>query len=358
MKKYLHAFNLIPSLGPASLKKIIDYFPSLAYAWQAPSSAFQKCGLGTKTISNLISWRENIEPQKEWEKLENTDIEIITYQDKVFPKKLKEIFPPPAVLYAKGNINLLNNPSIGVVGSRKMSDYGQAACIHITRPLIKSGLVIVSGLAIGIDATAHKNALQLNGPTIAVLGSGINKEVLFPAQNRTLADEIIEKGGLIISEYSPTTKAARPYFPARNRIISGLSLATIVIEAQRKSGALITAFKALEQNREVFTVPGSIFSGNSDGTNYLLKKGAIPVLSGQEILDELHLTSCEEPPPARNLTLDEQKIINILSGEPLHIDKIIKKTRLNANIAVSLLTSMELDEIITNLGNNKFIKNI
>ncbi|MBU0732017.1 DNA-processing protein DprA [Patescibacteria group bacterium] len=354
MKKYLHALNLIPELGPSRLGKIIDYFPSLAYAWHAPQSAFIKCGLDRKTVASILALRPDINPDEEWEYLEKNKIQVISE----LPQKLIETGSSPAILYAKGNPELLKKPSIGVVGSRKMTDYGLAACRQISLPLIKAGLVIVSGLATGIDATAHQAALDADGPTIAVLGSGINENVIFPAGNRPLARNIINKGGLVISEYPPQTKAARPYFPARNRIISGLSLATIVIEAERKSGALITAFKALEQNREVFTVPGSIFSQKSDGTNYLLKKGAMPVLSGQEILDELHLTPSEDAHPPRNLTLDEQKIINVLSGEPLHIDKIIKQTRLNPNIAVSLLTNMELDEIITNLGNNKFIKNI
>lgn len=354
MEKYLHAFNLVPELGPSRLRKIIAHFPSLAHAWKAPRSALTKCGLDQKTVGSIMARRPGIDPENEYRSLEKRRIRVISEM----PKKLEETGSSPAILYAKGDVELLGNPSVGVVGSRKMTEYGQAACRHVCLPLVNAGLVIVSGLASGIDAAAHQAALDAGGPTIAVLGCGLDEKVLFPACNRGLARNIVARGGLLISEYPPETKAARPYFPARNRIISGLGMGTVVIEARRKSGALITAFKALEQNREVFAVPGSVFSRNSDGANYLLKKGAMPVLSGQDILDELHLSASEAPPPPRNLNLDEQKIIRILTGEPLHIDKIIEQTRLNPDIAVSLLTSMELDEIVTNLGNNKFIKNI
>ncbi|MFH1536954.1 MAG: DNA-processing protein DprA [Patescibacteria group bacterium] len=357
MSKYLHALNLIPELGPKRLERIIDYFPDLKHAWQANYSDLQKAKIEPRIISRILKNRETINPDQEWEKILTSNIGVITIKNKNYPQQLKEIYNPPAILYYQGNIDLLNSISIAVVGSRKISEYGIRASNLIVKQLASAGLTIISGLALGVDTMAHKNANH----TIAVLGSGINNHVIFPYENRKLAQNLIENNSLVISEYPPNMKAQRAFFPMRNRIISGLSLGTLVIEARERSGALITAFKALEQNREVFIVPGSIFNKNSDGTHYLLKKGATAITSGQEIIDELHLDlSVKEKPEklSRNLTLTEEKIINILSDNPLHIDKIIQNTRLNPGIVVSLLTQMELDEIITNLGNNKYIKNV
>ncbi|MBU0670644.1 MAG: DNA-processing protein DprA [Patescibacteria group bacterium] len=339
MEKYIHAFNLLENLGPVKIKRVIDSYPNAKSAWEAQNS--------------------QINADEEWKKIPQ-DIKVISYNHHLYPEKLKEIYAPPVLLYCRGNMDLLNRLSVAVVGSRKISEYGIQSTKLICRPLARAGVVIVSGLALGVDGLSHETALELNGPTIAVLGSGINDFVIYPYQNRSLAQKIINNNGLVLSEYPPQEKAAIHYFPARNRIISGLSSATIIIEAQKRSGALITAFKALEQNRDVFAVPGSIFSPNSQGTNYLIKKGAQPLISGQDIIDELQLdlnVDNSSNNSCRNYSLDEQSILKNITEEAIHIDKIIKITRLKPAVVIPILTQLEIEEVIFNLGNNRYVIN-
>lgn len=214
-------------------------------------------------------------------------IKAITIKDPEYPKLLKETFNPPTNMYVRGNYKILNKPGIAIVGTRKNTAYGERATDNIAGELAKSGFVIISGLALGIDTIAHKSALKNNGVTIAVLGSSIDGQSIYPKENLKLAEEIIASGGAVISEYPSPTPPTKYTFPQRNRIVSGLSEATLVIEAPERSGALITARYALEQNREVFAVPGDIFSENSIGTNNLIKQGAKPITSAKEIISSL-----------------------------------------------------------------------
>jgi len=213
-------------------------------------------------------------------------ISRVDINDPEYPRILKEIYDPPQGIYIRGNIEILNKSGLAVVGTRKATAYG----IKATEEIIKNlppGLVIVSGLALGIDTVAHRAALKKNIPTIAVLGSSVDDQSIYPRENAKLAYEIIAKGGAIISEYEPPSPPQKQNFPARNRIISGLSKAVIVIEAPEKSGALITAKCALEQNREVYALPGNVFSENSQGTNNLIKQGAHPITSFKEVIEEI-----------------------------------------------------------------------
>jgi DNA processing protein len=210
----------------------------------------------------------------------------ISIEDQEYPQLLREIHDPPKTIYVRGDIEILNKSGVAVVGTRKASDYGIRAAEEIIKNL-PPGFVIVSGLALGIDTVAHRAALKNNIPTIAVLGSSVDDQSIYPRENAKLAYEIIAKGGAVISEYEPPSPPQKQNFPKRNRIVSGLSRAVIVVEAPEKSGALITARCALEQNRDVFALPGSVFSENSKGTNNLIKQGAHPIISFKEIIEEL-----------------------------------------------------------------------
>ena len=273
-------------------------------------------------------------------------------EDELYPPQLREIPQPPKVLYVRGDIPA-GKPMIGIVGSRMCTAYGKRVTEYIVRGLVRAGVVIVSGMARGIDTEAHRAALEAGGETIAVVGSGVDESVIYPRQNIGLAREI-EKHGAVLSEFDPLAHSETYFFPQRNRVISGLSLGIVVIEAKEKSGALITANFALEQNREVFAVPGSIFWETSAGANNLLKQGAKCVSSAEEILEELGLTvpaadenSIKASSPA------EQKILEILlktRGESIHADKLTQLSGLASAEVSGVLVMMELEEKVKNLG--------
>lgn len=278
-------------------------------------------------------------------------IRTINLNDPDYPSLLKEIYDPPAVLYVRGEIP--QGIYLAVVGTRRMSDYGERATRQLVRELSRLGVVIISGLATGIDTVAHETALENKGKTIAVLGSGIDDQAIFPASNVKLAHRIVEQGGAVISEYPPLTRAMRYYFPLRNRIISGLSKGVLVVEAPEKSGALVTAYRALEQNREVFALPGPIYSSRSWGTNHLIQKGAKLVLQVEDILTELGL-EIKKVKKTVQLTLEEEIILKSLAEESLHIDELQKRTSLDMAKLSSTLTLLELKGLIRHLGHEKF----
>lgn len=354
--KYWNAINLNTKIGPAKFKKLYVHFKTMHQAWKADSIELLKCGLKEKDVNYFLAKRPSINVDSEFEKLEKENIKVITIKDKKYPKLLKEIYSPPPVLYIKGNIDI--NPCIGVVGTRKFSPYGKEIVETIVRDLALSKITIVSGLALGIDALAHQETLKNNGQTYAILGSGVNQRNIYPSNNRRIAEQILDKGGAIISEYPYGTPPLKHHFPARNRIIAGLSLATLVIEAPKESGALITANYALEQNRDVFAVPGNIFSKNSEGTNNLIKMGASPVTESSDILEELNLKQIIKSPQKRKIapeTPEEEKVISSLSQDPLHINKIAKNTGLNIKTISSTLTMMEIKGMVKNMGNMEYI---
>jgi len=282
------------------------------------------------------------------------EIQKIEKSDERYPKLLSQISDPPSVLYCRGNLNLLNKTSFAVVGTRKLTSYGREACEKITTDLAMAGFTIVSGLALGIDSIAHRAALDAKGKTIAVLGSGVGDETIYPKTNYPLARDILNKEGLIISEYEPGTHATEFTFPKRNRIISGLCHGTLVVEADEKSGSLITARQALDQNRDVFAVPGSIFSRQSLGANALIRRGAKAVSSAQNILEEyehqpelkLNFFNQDEKDistqdPAR------RKILDILknSGDA-SVDELITKSEFEASEVLSALTMLEMKGLV------------
>ena len=289
-------------------------------------------------------------------KLETQNISLITPKDKQYPKLLQEIPRPPVTLYVKGSVLLNDDMAVAIVGTRKVSTYGRRAVEDITRGLVRSNISIISGLALGADAVAHKTAVEMKGKTIAVLACGLDS--VYPASNRRLAEQILETGGALISEFPLGTPPLRHHFPNRNRIISGLALGTIVVEAASESGALITARHALEQNRQVFAVPGSIYSETSQGPHNLIKMGAKLVSSSKDVLDELNLGFLQEQLVSEKITGDseeEQLILDQLSREPMHADQVTKATKLNASKVASTLTILEMKGKVKNLGANQYV---
>ncbi|TSC95353.1 MAG: hypothetical protein Athens101410_603 [Parcubacteria group bacterium Athens1014_10] len=356
--KYWNAFKFFSGFNFIFFKKIINYFPSLEIAYNASFLELRKAGLKEETIEKFLETRKEIEPVREWEKLEKEGISLITIEDKDYPALLKEIYDPPVVIYYKGILKK-DGEKIGVVGTRKCTSYGLQATEKITGELVENGMEIVSGLALGIDTIAHSSALEKNGCTIAVLGSGIDEKTVYPPQNRDLAKKIIEKGGALISEYPCATPPLKQNFPLRNRIISGLSLGTLVIEAPYESGALITARCALEHNREVFAIPGNIYNRNSEGTNNLIKLGAHPVTSGKDILEALCLKQIIAPKDKKIIprNKEEKILLNFLSKEPIHIDKLVELSKLKTAIVTSSLALMEIENKVKNLGGMNYVIN-
>jgi DNA processing protein len=290
-------------------------------------------------------------------KKEKIQYPAIRIEDEQYPPQLREIHQPPAVLYIRGHIPK-DRPFVAIVGTRRCTPYGRRATEYIVKGLVRAGVVIVSGMANGIDTQAHKTALDEGGETIAVLGSGIDETVLYPQSNKAMAREI-EKHGAVLSEFDPYAKSETYYFPQRNRVISGLSLGVLVVEAREKSGALITSTFALEQNREVFAVPGSIHWETSIGPNNLIKQGAKCVTCAEDILEELNIPVGEEKTRARiGETPTETKIFSLLQGkrgEPLHIDTIVQESHLSPQEISSTLTQMELEDRIKNLGGDYYV---
>ncbi len=356
--KYFNAFNLIDGLGPIGFKKLLAYFTSLAEAWSAEISQFRQAGLASLVIEQIRKQRRLINPDEEMEKLTREGIDLITILDKNYPRLLKEIYNPPALLYLKGKFSPQDEFSLAIVGTRRSSLYGQQITPLITADLAQTGLTIVSGLAKGIDTLAHQAALAANGRTIAVLGSGLDKKSIYPFINRRLAEEISQQG-VIVSEFPTGTQPLAQHFPQRNRIIAGLSLGVLVIEAPEKSGALITARDALEQNREVFAIPGPVSSENSLGPNNLIKMGAKLVSQANDILEELNLTLLTQSDrQSKEVVPDNQEEASILaqlSNEPVHIDKIINQTKLPTAVINSTLILMEMKGKVRNLGGHNYI---
>lgn len=350
--QYWIAFNQLSEFGPKRFTKLLNYFPNLETAWQADRNELTKSGLVEKIIDKFITSKTEIDPAKELDKVTKQNIEVVTIKDDAYPSQLKQIPNPPPLLYTKGGFFLPEDEfAIAVVGTRKITPYGKQVTEDLVSELTRNGLVIVSGLALGIDAKAHAVCISSKGRTIAVLGNGIDN--IYPSANVPLARRILDNNGLIISEFPLGTPSYRSNFPHRNRIISGLTLGTLIIEADIKSGSLITAKQALEQNREVFTVPGSIYSPSSKGPNQLLKQGAIPVTTAQDILQALNLNHIPQIIKTKTLksdTPEEQKIIELLQVSNKTIDELIKQTKLDAWKINSILTGMELKSMVKNIG--------
>ncbi len=355
-KKYWVAFSNIERIGPQKFKLLYEHFPKLKTAWQASYSELKNAGLTNKDIVAILEKRTAINPDEEWKNLVKNNIGVITVKDSQYPKLLKEIHSPPALLYINGDLPNDLGFTLAVVGTRKTTPYGRQITPDIVDGLTQAGLTIISGLALGIDTLAHQAALSAGGRTIAVLGCGL--DIIYPYSNESVAQEIIKNKGCIISEYPIGTKPLKQHFPARNRIISGLSKGVLVIEGNEDSGSLITAKCALEQNREILAVPGNISSTTSHGPNNLIKMGAYVVTSANDVLEALDLELAEQFIANKKIipgTKEEEALLKFLSSEPLHIDEIIKKSKLSSSIVNSTLTIMEMKGIVRHMGGMHYI---
>jgi DNA processing protein len=314
----------------------------------------RKQNLSEKCIREFISARRIYKPERVLSELEKNQIEPVFYFEKDYPELLRQTYCPPFILYKKGSGDL-NQFCIGIVGSRRPTDYGIRATEKLAGDLAANGVCVVSGLALGLDAVAHQAAMTEGGSTIAVVGSGLN--VIYPSTNVAVAKEIVDSGGAIISEYPFDTHPTKYGFPARNRLISGISQGLLVTEAAAGSGSLITAKMALDQNREVFAVPGSIFNLNSAGTNNLISAGAHVATSAQDIFDEFGISHPEIVTKARKIKGDdavELAIIDCLEIEPKHIDIIVKETGLSQSDISAAITLMEISAKLKHLGSNVY----
>jgi DNA processing protein len=357
--KYWIAISQFAKIGAARFKKLYNYFPDMQAAWNANLLELRQSGIEENTAQEFILKRKDIDPELEMAKVQKENIQAITIKDVEYPKLLQEIFTPPALLYVKGDLNNLNHKfNLAVVGTRKVSNYGRQITPTLVKPLVQNGFSITSGLALGVDALAHQAAVEVQGKTIAVLGSGLDQQSIYPSSNRYLAQNILNHGGTIITEFPIGMMPLRHNFPTRNRIIAGLSLGTVVIEAAETSGALITAYCALEQNREVFAVPGSLLNRNSIGTHKLIQKGAKLITNYQDILDELNLQEVKSFITNQKIlpaSLEEKLILDIIKNEPTHIDQIIKASQLPTNAVSSNLSLLEMKGLVKNLGGQNYV---
>lgn len=356
--KYWVALSRFGKIGPKKFHFLRQRFLAVQNIWEADFRQLRDAGLDEKTAGEFILKRKEIDPNAEMELLAKENVSAVTIDDGLYPKLLKEIYHPPFILYYKGAMENLTDQAIAVVGTRQVSQYGRRATQEITEALADQGIVIVSGLALGVDSIAHLAAVKKGKVTAAVLGSGLDAANIYPAMHRSLANEILHCGGLLVSEYPIGTLPLKHNFPARNRIISGLALGTLVIEAGEHSGALITAHSALEQNREVFAIPGPITSPLSVGTNNLIKKGAKLVCGVSDIFDELNLKQIKEFRDNREIipdTPEEAAILKHLMLEPRHINELVRLTDLSASELNSALMKLEMKGQIKNLGNMTFV---
>jgi len=354
-KKFWVGFNLIKGIGAVRMQGLIAYFGDLEAAWNAAPAELARAGLGLRLIERVVQARGGVSLDRVWENIEKQDIKILTWEDEVYPQRLKEIDQPPPVLYIRGEYLPDDLFAVAIVGTRRVTPYGRQITEELSSFLAANNMTVISGLARGVDAVAHQTTLKAGGRTIAVLGSGVDK--IYPPEHRALADQILERGA-IVSDYAPGTPPEASNFPPRNRIISGLSLAIIVVEAGETSGALITAEFAAEQGREVFAVPGSIFAPQSKGTNKLIQNGALPLLSVNDLMQALDLTRVGERKAARKIMpadTIEAKLLTILLDEPLHVDEIRNQAELPIEKVSAALVLMELKGMVRQVGGMNYV---
>ena len=355
-RHYWVGLNLIRGIGPAKFRALLDFFGSAQAAWNADGQTLRAAGLDKRALSNLIETRSRTELATVVQKIESTGVSIITWEDSTYPLYLLEIADPPPVLYVRGDLQTRDQWAVAVVGTRRATPYGKLMTRELVTGLVQSGATIVSGLARGIDAIAHQSALEVGGRTIAVLGSGINR--IYPPEHRRLATRVTAQGAMV-SEFPPGTPPESGNFPRRNRIISGLSLGVLVVEAGRKSGAIITANYALDQGREVFAVPGNINSRNSLGTNRLIQQGAKLVLNANDILEELNMTMVDEKVAtqlALPTTPEEARLLQLLAGQPCHVDELSRHSGLPVAKVTSTLTMMELKGLVQQVEGMSYVR--
>jgi len=355
-KAYWIALSSVRGIGPARFAALIERFGSPRAVWTESVERLAMAKLGKRTFENLLRARNEIDPESRWLRVQRAGVTCLTWDDSAYPQALRQTDSAPPVLYVDGTLSDSDQLAVAIVGTRRASSYGREIAHQLATELARNGITVVSGLALGIDTVAHTAALKAGGRTLSVLGSGVDQ--IYPAQNRRLAESIRQQGA-IISEYSLGTRPEAMNFPPRNRIISGLSQAIIIVEAGKRSGALITATFAAEQGREVFAIPGSILHPGSEGCNRLIQQGATPLLSIDDVLDQLQFDRmCETTIVRQNVPSDpsEQKLLDLLSTTSLHIDEIARCTPMSAAQVSGLLAVMELKGFVRQVGTLRYAK--
>jgi DNA processing protein len=348
---YRLAFACVSGIGAVRFRKLEEYFPDLEFAWKSPPAELTDAGMDQKDVAAILDARKQIDPGRELERLQRSGVQAFGWNDPAYPARLRDIQSPPPVLFVKGDLTEADDFAVAMVGTRRASPYGRQAAGLFAGELARRNITVVSGLAKGIDTVAHTSSLEAGGRTLAVLGSGL--DVIYPAENTRLAAQVAESGALV-SDFPLGTKPVATNFPWRNRLVAGLSRGTIVVEAGERSGAVITAGFALDQGRDVFAVPGSIFGQSSQGTNKLIQQGAAKLITRiEDVLDELQLGSAGQQLEMR-MTLPEDSteaaLLSSLSNEPVHIDEICRAAGLPIAAVSASLTVLELKGAVRHLG--------
>ncbi|OGH11215.1 MAG: DNA protecting protein DprA [Candidatus Levybacteria bacterium RIFCSPHIGHO2_01_FULL_36_15] len=348
------AFSLVPGIGPKRFAGLLRVFGDARDAWFGKYEDYKKAGIGDLTFEKFSKFRSSFDIKAYLEQLKQKKVQFVAIADNNYPENLKKIDEAPLVIFVKGDIfNIDGKKCIAVVGTRKITRYGEEVTAKLVLELVSQGFIIVSGLALGVDVLAHKTAIEENAKTIAVLGSGV--DCCYPRENMFIYEKIINGSGAVVSPFPLSMQPSIGTFPARNKIISGLSIGTLVTEAGFESGALITANYARQQKRPVFAVPGPITSKQSEGTAKLLKNGAIFIQNSQDILNYLGLkTSKSKDYSGLNLDKEEKQVFNVLRSESLNINDISKKTQIQISKLSAILTSLEIKGIVKNLGAGEF----
>ncbi|OGM19995.1 DNA protecting protein DprA [Candidatus Woesebacteria bacterium RIFCSPHIGHO2_01_FULL_38_9] len=356
-REYLAALYSFNYFGPNRTKLLVSYFGSAKNAWNVDKKDLLEIGLKESVADEFVKHRESFDFKGYFNRLKKLSIEVLTVNDDDYPENLKEVEDAPLVLYVRGKLKTSDVNSVAVVGSRKMTSYGKEVTQKLATELASLGVTIVSGLAFGVDFAAHRSALDAGGRCIAVLAGGV--DIITPRSNEWLGLEIVKSGGAIISEYSPGVVPQKYFFPYRNRIISGLSKAIIVVEGMIKSGTIHTANHAASQGRQVFAVPGQITSPMSGAPHYLIKNGAKMVTDVKDILEELDLqlqVDMEAVSKVMPADSNEGKLLEFLANEPLHLDELVRISGLSVSTISARLTIMELRGIVKNVGNGVYKK--
>jgi DNA processing protein len=355
--KYWIAFNRIAGIGRVRYEQMLARFGKLSEAWQASNAALRDAGLDRHAVRLIAEKRPRIDPDLEIERIQEVGVQALAWDDPVYPARLREIYDAPPVLYVRGDLMPADELAVAVVGTRRPTPYGRQVAEELSCQLAANRITVVSGLARGIDAIAHRAAIQATGRTLAVMACGL--DMVYPPEHAKLAREISDHG-VLISEQPLGTQPRGDYFPRRNRILAGLSLGVLVVEADVKSGAMITARQALDQNREVFAVPGSVFSPQSRGTNAAIQAGeAKLVLTVDDVLQELNLKSAPQQIEMQELvpaTDTEATVLRHISKEAVHINEVCRESGLPAATVSSLLAMMELKGMVKQMGPATYVR--
>ena len=366
-QRALIGLSLVPGIGPSRMRALLAHFDAPSAVFRASRSALTNVdGVGDQTAEAILTFEDRNAVQQEMERAESLGATLISPWDERFPDRLREIYDPPGFLWLRGTLPEAVRPMVTIVGTRRCTDYGRAQAHHFAAELVRRGFTVVSGLAYGIDAAAHKGALDAGGRTVAVLGSGVGN--VYPQKHTALAERI-ENNGAVLSEYAIDAEPDAPNFPERNRILSGLALGTLVVESYSEGGALITARLAVEQNREVFAVPGAITKDSSRGTNRLIQRGhAKLVMDLEDLLEELPEVTVEEPEdvdaetvsskhqpdPSEALSGDEKVLYEALTDTPVHVDELCTETDLDPSTALPCLLELEFKGLVRQLAGKQF----